>query len=109
MSRGQPQIDIVFDLSTNSILNVTAREKTAKSEEKIKIKNTNNCLSEDDIERMVVKVEKYKAEDDANENRIEAKHVLESYCYSMKDSIISPKVEVKILNSSEVEVKILKK
>lgn len=109
MLRGQPQVDKVFDLEANSILNVTAREKTNKSEEKIKIKITNNCLSEDDIERMVVKAEKYKAEDDANKNRIEAKHVLESYCHSMKDSIISPKVEVKILNSSEVEVKILKK
>merc|ERR1712170_314590 len=39
---------------------------------------------------------KYKAEDDANKNRIEAKNGLENYCYSLKSSISSPEVEGKI-------------
>merc|ERR1712174_88803 len=38
----------------------------------------------------------YKAEDDANKNRIEAKNGLENYCYSLKSSISSPEVEGKI-------------
>merc|ERR1712244_128690 len=49
-----------------------------------------------DIEMMVQDAEKYKAEDDANKNRIEAKNGLENYCYSLKSSITSPEVEGKI-------------
>merc|ERR1712154_464244 len=44
----------------------------------------------------VEEAEKYKAEDDANKNRIEAKNGLENYCYSLKTSISSPEVEGKI-------------
>merc|ERR1711874_600774 len=40
--------------------------------------------------------EKYKAEDDANRNRIEAKNGLENYCYQIKSSISSKEVEGKI-------------
>merc|ERR1712025_1434863 len=40
--------------------------------------------------------EKYKAEDDANRNRIEAKNGLENYCYQIKTSIGSKEVEGKI-------------
>ena len=39
------------------------------------------------IERMVSEAEKFKAEDDANRNRIESKNGLENYCYSLRSSI----------------------
>merc|ERR1712012_1079847 len=58
--------------------------------------NDKGRLSQEDIERMVSEAEKYKAEDDANKNRIEAKNALENYCYSLKTSISSPEVEGKI-------------
>merc|ERR1712232_827524 len=45
---------------------------------------------------MVAEAEKYKAEDDANKNRIEAKNGLENYCYSLKSSISSDEVKDKI-------------
>merc|ERR1712134_114162 len=44
----------------------------------------------------VEEAEKYKAEDDANKNRIEAKNGLENYCYSLKSSVSSKEVEGKI-------------
>merc|ERR1711862_888257 len=47
-------------------------------------------------ERMVNEAEKYKAEDDANRNRIEAKNALENYCFSLKSSISSDEVKDKI-------------
>merc|ERR1712008_230551 len=65
-------------------------------EQKITITNDKGRLSEEEIERMVSEGEKYKAEDDANKNRIEAKNGLENYCYSLKSSISSPEVEGKI-------------
>merc|ERR1712087_1068498 len=65
-------------------------------ENKITITNDKGRLSDDEIERMVQEAEKYKAEDDANKNRIEAKNCLENYCYSLKSSIEGEEVKDKI-------------
>ena len=45
---------------------------------------------------MMSEAEKFKAEDDANRNRIELKNVLENYCYSLKSLISSDEVKDKI-------------
>merc|ERR1711915_1124639 len=96
MPRGQPQIDVTFDIDANGILNVSAIEKSTGKENKITITNDKGRLSQDEIERMVSEAEKYKAEDNANKNRIEAKNGLENYCYSIKSSINSDEVKDKI-------------
>jgi L1 cell adhesion molecule like protein len=96
MPRGQPQIDVTFDIDANGILNVSAIEKSTGKENKITITNDKGRLSQDEIERMVAEAERYKAEDDANKNRIEAKNGLENYCYSLKSSISSDEVKDKI-------------
>merc|ERR1711988_1023847 len=71
-------------------------EKSTGKENKITITNDKGRLSQDEIERMVAEAEKYKAEDDANKNRIESKNALENYCYSLKSSISSDEVKDKI-------------
>jgi len=96
MPRGQPQIDVCFDIDANGILNVSATEKSTGKENKITITNDKGRLSQDEIERMVSEAEKYKAEDDANRNRIEAKNGLENYCYSLKGSISGEEVAAKM-------------
>jgi len=96
MPRGQPQIDVCFDIDANGILNVSALEKSTGKENKITITNDKGRLSQDEIERMVSEAEKYKAEDDANRNRIEAKNGLENYCYSLKGSISGDEVASKM-------------
>merc|ERR1711997_995841 len=96
MPRGQPQIDVCFDIDANGILNVSALEKSTGKENKITITNDKGRLSQDEIERMVSEAERFKAEDDANKNRIEAKNGLENYCYSLRSSIDSEQVKDKI-------------
>merc|ERR1712029_587698 len=96
MPRGQPQIDVCFDIDANGILNMGALEKSTGKENKITITNDKGRLSQDEIERMVQEAEKYKAEDDANKNRVEAKNGLENYCYSLKSSIEGEEVKDKI-------------
>merc|ERR1712057_145184 len=86
MPRGVPQIDVTFDIDANGMLNVSALEKSTGKENKITITNDKSRLSKEDVEKMVAEAEKYKAEDDANRNRIESKNGLENYCYSMKHS-----------------------
>mmetsp|Transcript_11277 Transcript_11277/g.21276 ORF Transcript_11277/g.21276 Transcript_11277/m.21276 type:complete len:655 (+) Transcript_11277:162-2126(+) len=96
MPRGQPQIDVCFDIDANGILNVSALEKSTGKENKITITNDKGRLSQDEIERMVQEAEQFKAEDDANKNRVEAKNGLENYCYSLKSSIEGEEVKDKI-------------
>jgi len=81
MPRGVPQIEVTYDIDANGILNVSAIEKSTGRENKITITNDKGRLSKDEVERMVAEAEKYKAEDEANASRIQAKNGLENYCY----------------------------
>ncbi|GAA5977722.1 hypothetical protein JCM10908_005070 [Rhodotorula pacifica] len=85
--RGVPQIEVVFDIDANGILNVSAADKTTGKSNKITITNDKGRLSKEEIERMVNEAEKYKAEDEAEAARITAKNGLESYAYSLRNSI----------------------
>merc|ERR1711912_209570 len=86
--RGVPQIEVTFDVDTNGVLNVTAEDKGASGKKaNITITNEKGRLSKDDIERMVREAEQYAEEDKAAKEKIDAKNSLESYCYSMKNTI----------------------
>ena len=86
-------------------MNVSAIEKSTGKEKKITITNNDSGrLSQDEIERMLSEAEKFKAEDDANRNRVEAKNALENYCYSLKASIDAPEVEGKIPGDSKAKL-----
>lgn len=89
--RGVPQIEITFDIDANGILNVSAIDKASGKSEKITITNDTNKLSQDEIEKMIKEAEKYKAEDDALKEKIEAKNQLESACYSLKNQLAEHK------------------
>jgi hypothetical protein len=57
---GVPQVEVTFDINANSILNVSASDKTTGKSNRITITNDKGCLSKEEIERMVNKAEKYK-------------------------------------------------
>merc|ERR1712036_31872 len=85
--RGVPQIEVTFDVDANGIMNVSAVEKGTGKSNKIVITNDKGRLSKEDIERMLAEAEKYKAEDEAEAARIGAKNGLESYAYSLNNSL----------------------
>merc|ERR1712216_815509 len=104
MPRGQPQIDVTFDIDANGVLNVSAVEKSTGKEQKIEIKNDKGRLSQDEIDRMVSEAERYKAEDEANRVRVEAKNSLENYCYSMKNTMSDEKLASKLSDDDKSTV-----
>jgi L1 cell adhesion molecule like protein len=104
MPRGQPQIEVTFDIDANGILNVSAVEKSTGKEQKITIKNDKGRLSQDEIDRMVDEAERYKAEDEANRVRVEAKNSLENYCYSMKNTMGDEKLASKLSDDDKSTV-----
>merc|ERR1712201_38113 len=77
--RGVPQIEVTFDIDANGILNVSAQDKASGKSNKITITNDKGRLSKDEIERMVNDAEKYKAQDEAMREKVNAKNGLESY------------------------------
>ncbi|KAF0311003.1 Heat shock protein 70 B2 [Amphibalanus amphitrite] len=77
--RGVPQIEVTFDIDANGILNVSAADKSTGRSNKITITNDKGRLSKADIERMVNEAERFKAEDDAQRERVAARNQLESY------------------------------
>merc|ERR1712185_404325 len=67
--------------------------------------NDKGRLSKDDIERMVQEAEKYKAEDESNKSRVEAKNTLENYAYSMRNSMEDEKLKDKIDDADKEKLK----
>jgi len=102
--RGVPQIEVTFDIDANGILNVSAVDKSTGKENKITITNDKGRLSKEEIERMVNEAEQYKAEDDKQKNRIQAKNSLESYAFNMKSSVEDEKVKDKISESDKTTI-----
>lgn len=95
-ARGVPQIEVTFDIDANGILNVSAVEKGTGKSNKITITNDKGRLSKEDIERMVSEAEKYKEDDEKESARIAAKNGLESYSYSLKNTLSEEKVNEKL-------------
>jgi len=99
--RGVPQIEVTFDIDANGILNVSATDKSTGKENKITITNDKGRLSKEDIENMVNDAEKYKAEDDKQREKVQAKNSLESYCFNMKSTMDEEKVKTAISDSEK--------
>ena len=76
MPRGQAQIEVNFDLDINSILNVTAVEKSSGKQNKIVIINDKGRLSRDDIDRLAKEAEKFEDEEDINKVKEKLKKYL---------------------------------
>jgi len=85
--RGQPQIEVTFELDANGILKVSAGDKGSGKMESITITNDKGRLSAEEIERMVEEAEKYAEEDKATRERIESRNGLENYAYSLKNQL----------------------
>ena len=95
MPRGVPQIEVTFNLDTNSILNVSAKEKGTGKEANIVIENKGK-LSEEEIKRMLDESEKFKEEDMKNQKKVTTKNELEGYLYNMKNTLNEEKVKSKL-------------
>jgi len=97
--RGVPQIEVTFDIDANGILNVSAVDKSTGKQNKITITNDKGRLSKDEIERMVKEADEYRAEDEKQRERIQAKNGLESYAFNMKQTVEDEKLKDKISDS----------
>lgn len=103
--RGQPQIEVTFDIDANGIVNVSAKDKATGKEQSITIQNSNG-LSEDEINRMVAEAEANKAEDEKRKAAIEERNRAESFI-SQIDAMLEDNGD-KIGDKEKEEVKKLR-
>ena len=94
--RGVPQVEVSFDLDANGIMNVSAIEKGTGKSKDITIKNDDNRLSQDDIDRMVKEAEKYKAEDELVKLKLESINNYEALLYQTKSSLDNKELSDKL-------------
>ena len=78
--RGVPQIEVIFDIDANGILNVTARDKATGREQKITI-TASSGLSKEEIDRMVREAEIHAQEDRQRKEEIETRNRADSVAY----------------------------
>ena len=104
MPRGQPQIEVSFDVDANGIMNITAEEKTTKKTNNITITNDKGRLSKEQIEEMIKKAEEYKDADNKLKEKIEAKNGLENYLYNLKNTMTKRDDSPAILDEVRTEL-----
>jgi len=85
--RGQPQIEVTFELDSNGILHVSAEDKGTGKSEKITITNEKGRLSEEEIEKMIRDHENNLEEDKKVKERIDARNSFDNYLYSMRSTV----------------------
>ena len=84
--RGVPQIEVTFDIDSNGIVNVSAKDLATGKEQSIRITATNN-LSEEEIERMRKEAEMHAEEDKKRKELIEKKNEAENLIYTIEKSL----------------------
>ncbi|XP_062018999.1 heat shock cognate 70 kDa protein-like [Rosa rugosa] len=86
--KGVPSISVCFEIDANGILVISAEEILLTGrKKKITINDYKNRLHSWEIEKMVKEAEKYKAEDEENKKKEEAKVLFELYAYGLRDSV----------------------
>jgi len=78
--RGIPQVEVTFDIDSNGIVHVTAKDRGTGNEQSIQITG-GSALSKDDIDRMVKDAEAHAAEDDERRKNADARNTLEQLTY----------------------------
>jgi molecular chaperone DnaK len=108
--RGVPQIEVTFELDSNGILNVSARDKGTGNEQNIRITASTN-LSDNDVEQMVADAEKYADEDKKRRETVELKNQADSLVYTSEKTIkdLGDKVSADVKAKVEAGAERLKK
>merc|ERR1712066_449049 len=92
MPRGQPQIEVTFDIDANGIVNVSAKDKGTGKEQNVVIQSSGG-LSKDQIENMVNEAEQYKEQDEAKRDLIEERNRVEGQIHETEKQLEQSKVD----------------
>ena len=84
--RGMPQIEVSFDIDSNGILHVSAKDRATGKEQSIRIEASSG-LEESDIERMVKDAEAHSEEDKKRREGVEARNKADQLVYEVEKNL----------------------
>lgn len=106
--RGIPQIEVTFDVDSNGVLKVTAKDKATGKEQSIKIEASSG-LTDADIERMQKDAEEHASEDAKKKELIDTKNLAEQMVYTAEKSLkdYGDKITPEIKSDVEEKIKLV--
>ncbi len=84
--RGAPQIEVTFDIDSNGILNVSAKDKATNKEQRITI-TASSGLAKDEVERLVQEAEVHADEDQRRRDLVETKNRADTAVYQAEKAL----------------------
>ncbi len=103
--RGMPQIEVIFDIDANGILNVSAKDKATGKEQSIVIKASSG-LSDDEIEKMVQDAELHADDDRKLKELVDARNQGENLIHAAEKSLTDLGDKISEDEKKDVEVAI---
>ncbi len=85
-ARGVPKVEVTFDVDTNGILSVTAKDTATGKDQKITI-TASSGLSEAEIAKLVKEAAEHASEDKVRREQVERRNKLDNLCYSLEKSL----------------------
>jgi len=103
MPRGVPQIEVILDIDSDGLLNVSASELSTGERTNITITNDSNQLSEEQVLTMVQEAENYRLADQIQKNIIQSRNNLNDFAYELSNKILQNDSVATKLNRTEVD------
>jgi len=105
MPRGQPQIEVSFDIDANGIVNVSAKDKGTGKEQSVIIQSSGG-LSKDQIENMVRESEQFAEQDSKKRELIDERNRAESGIHDTEQKLEEFKDQIDSEKMTEIKEKI---
>ncbi len=103
--RGEPQIEVTFDIDANGILHVSAKDKQSGKEQKISIQGSSG-LSKDEIEKAKQEAEAHAEEDRKRVEAVDAKNKAENLVYQVEKQLAELPAEAPAELKSGIQAKV---
>jgi len=103
--RGEPQIEVTFDIDANGILHVSAKDKQSGKEQKISIQGSSG-LSKDEIERAKQEAEAHAEEDKKRAEAVDTKNKAENLAYNVEKQLAELPAEAPAELKSGIQAKV---
>ncbi|AOW03012.1 YALI0C17347p [Yarrowia lipolytica CLIB122] len=103
--KGVPQIEVSFDIDADGIINVSARDKATNKDSSITVAGSSG-LSDTEIEKMVNDAEKYKEQDKARRESVEAANRTDQICNDTESSMNEFEAQIDKAEAEKVKAQI---
>ena len=100
--RGVPQVEVMFDIDADGILNVSAKDLGTGKEQSIRITSSSG-LSKEEVEKMTSEAEEHASEDKEKREIVEAKNSAEQLAYSTEKTLKEHGDKIEASDKSAIE------